>query len=213
MTEQTEIEKRIWIALDRLRTDMNFSSFRSTKILEIIGETKGQAKLDQILNDKELMLLISNIDGFAPPLYIYKFINEITNLVKPNSHLDPWLKPSSPCNIFDFGTSTSFCNLQTEFEAIKSIFQNPKNIITLGDSWQQLDKLNNTFDLITCFPPFGMRKEPTMINGFKTSNDYASSLLIKASMLLNENGRAVFLMSPSFLFNDSNKELINKVGL
>jgi len=213
MTEQTEIEKSIWNALNRLRTDMSFSGFRSTKLLELIGATKGQEKLDQILSDKELIRNTVNTDGFTPPLYIYNFVNDLATVVNPKSHLDPWLTISSPSNFFDFGITTSYCINQTMLETIKTIFPTSKNNITLGDSLKQLDKINETFDFISCFPPFGLRNEPIEINGFKTSNDYASTLLIKASMLLKENGRAVFLMSPSFLFNDSNKELINKLGL
>ncbi len=213
MTDQKEIEQRIWTTLNKLRSDTDFSGFRSTKLLELIGATKGQEKLDQILNDKGLIRAIINIDGFTPPLYIYNFINNLSKFVNPKSHLDPWLTPSSPCNFFDFGTTTSYCINQTAFETIKTIFPNPNSNITLGDSWQQLDKINDTFDFITCFPPFGMRKEPTEINGFKTSNDFGATLLIKASMLLKENGKAVFLMSPSFLFDDRNKKLINKLGL
>ena len=102
MIDHKEIEQRIWTTLNKLRSDMSFSSFRSTKLLELIGTSLGQEKLDQILNSKELIRAITNSDGFTPPLYIYNFINEIARLVNPKTHLDPWLTPSSPCNFFDF---------------------------------------------------------------------------------------------------------------
>lgn len=213
MIDHKEIEQRIWTTLNKLRGDMSSSGFHSTKLLELIGTTQGEEKFEQILSSKELIRSITNSDGFTPPLYIYNFINELSVVVNPKTHLDPWLIPSSPCNFFDFGTTTAYCINQTAFETIKAIFENPKNEIQLGESWQFLDSTKSKFDLITCFPPFGMRKEPTEINGFRTSNDFGATLLIKASMLLNENGRAVFLMSPSFLFNDRNKELITKLNL
>ena len=213
MTDHKEIEQRIWTTLNKLRSDMSFSGFHSTKLLELIGTTQGEEKFEQILNSKELIRSITNSDGFTPPLYIYNFINELSILVNPKTHLDPWLTPSSPCNFFDFGTTTAYCINHTAFETIKAIFGNPKTEIHLGESWQFLDTTDKKFDFITCFPPFGMRKEPSEINGFKTSNDFGATLLIKASMLLNENGRAVFLMSPSFLFDDRNKELITKLDL
>ena len=58
-----------------------------------------------------------------------------------------------------------------------------------------------------------MRREPKEINGSKTSNDFASTLLIQSAMLLEDNGKAVFLMAPSFLFDDRNKEVLCKLGL
>lgn len=213
MKDKTEIEKIIWTTLNKLRSDIFFSGFRSTKLLELIGTTQTQEIFDQVLNDKKLLHGITNTDGFTPPLYIYNFINNLSKFVNPQTHLDPWLTPSSPCNLFDFGTTTAFCINQTSYETIKTIFPNPNNTITLGDSWQYLDSAKETFDFITCFPPFGMRKEPTEINGFKTTNDFASTLLIKSSMLLNKNGQAVFMMPLSFFISANNKELINKLGL
>ena len=56
-------------------------------------------------------------------------------------------------------------------------------------------------------------REPKEINGSKTSNDFASTLLIKSSLLLEENGKAVFLMTHSFLIDERNKEVLSKLGL
>src|ERR1035437_6735569 len=150
MTNQKEIEQRIWTTLNKLRGDINFSGFHSTKLLELIGTTQGQEKFEQILNNKELIRAITNTDGFTPPLYIYNFINELSKIVNPKTHLDPWLTLSSPCNFFDFGATTSYCINQTAFETIKTIFANPKTEIHLGDSWQFLDSTKNKFDFITC---------------------------------------------------------------
>lgn len=213
MTDYKEIQQRIWTTLSKLEGNINSSDFHSTKLLELIGTTQTEEKFEQILNSEELVRSTTNSDGVTPPLYIYSFINELSKLVNLETHLDPWLTPSSPCNFFDFGATTAYCVNQTAFKTIKAIFPNPKNEIRLGESWQFLDSTKSKFDLITCFPPFGMRKEPIEINGFRTSNDFGATLLIKASMLLTENGIAIFLISPSFLFDDRNKELITKLGL
>jgi hypothetical protein len=53
--EQTDIKNKIWSNLDRLRTDQNFSGFRDTKLLELIGATFGIEKLDAIFQDKALL--------------------------------------------------------------------------------------------------------------------------------------------------------------
>ena len=213
MTDQAEIKQKIWTTLDKLRATTPFP-IGDSKLLELIAATKGTEKLDSILNDvKSIQLLTSRHDGFVPPLYIFNFINDLSKFVNLKTHLDPWLTPSSPCNFFDFGTTTAYCFNQTVSEIIKTVFSNPKIEIHFGDGSKQLDSIKTRFDFITSFPPFRMRREPTEINGFRTSSDFASTLLIQSSLLLNDNGKAVFLMSPSFLLDEKNKEVINKLGL
>jgi len=213
MKDQKEIKQRIWTTLNKLRSDMDFSGIRSTKLLELIGTTQGQEKFDQILNNKELIRAITNTDGFTPPLYIYNFINELARIINPKTHLDPWITPSSPCNFFDFGKTTAYCLNQTVVEIIKDVFANIRTEIHIGDGSIQLDSIKTKFDFITSFPPFAMRKDPIEIGGLKTSNDFSSTLLIQSSMLLNDNGKAVFLLPFSFLFNTKNKEILSKLGL
>jgi hypothetical protein len=213
MKEQEEISRRIWTTLDKLRASTPIT-IGDTKLLELIAATKGIEKLDSILTDAKLIqMLTSRHDGFVPPLYIFHFIHDLSKFVTPKSHLDPCLTLSSPCNFFDFGLTTAYCLNQTEFEIIKTVFANPKFEIHLGDGSKHIDTIKTKFDLITSFPPFGMRREPIEINGLRTSSDFASTLLIQSSLLLNDNGKAVFLMSPSFLLDEKNKDLINKLGL
>ncbi len=213
MTDQTEINQKIWTMLDKLRRTSTFQ-FGDSKLLELIAAIKGIEKIDEILGDENIVrLLTARNDGFVPPLYIYNFINDLSKSVNPKLHLDPYLTPSSPCNFFDFGTSSAYCLNQTALEIIKTAFANAKTEIHLGDGSKQLDSIKTKFDLITSFPPFAMRREPIEIKGFRTSYDFASTLLIQSSLLLNDNGKAIFLMSSSFLFDDKNKEVISKLGL
>ena len=198
MTNQNEIQQKIFTTLNKLRATSRFQ-VGDSKLLELIAATQGIEKLDSILNDAiAVQLLARTPEVIVPPLYIFNFINDLSKSVKPKSHLDPWLTPASPCNFFDFGTTTAFCINQSAFEIIKSTFPNDKTEIHLVDGSKQLNSVKAKFDFITSFPPFGMRNNPIEINGFKTSNDFASTLLVQSSMLLNENGKAIFLMSPSF---------------
>jgi len=213
MTDHKEIEQLIWKALDKLRVTSRFQ-MGDSKLLELIAATKGAEKLESFLqNEKIVQLLTSRYDGFVPPLYVYNFINDIFKTVNSKTHLDPWLTPSSPSNFFDFGATTAYCLNQTAFETINLVFANDKDQIHLGDGSKQLDNIIGKFDFITSFPPWGMTREPKEINGSKTSNDFASTLLIQSAMFLEENGKAVFLMTPSFLFDDRNKEVLSKLGL
>ena len=89
-------------------------------------------------------------------------------------------------------------------EIINTVFANDKTEIHLGDGSKQIDSIKTKFDLITSFPPFGMRGEPLEINGFRTSHDFASTLLIQSSLLLNDNGKAV--LYPIYYFRDDRLE-------
>ena len=75
--EQQDIKNKIWSNLDRLRTDRNFSGFRDTKLLELIGTTLGAEKLDNIFQDKELLTLLTNSYSITAPNYVFKFIEEL----------------------------------------------------------------------------------------------------------------------------------------
>jgi hypothetical protein len=213
MIDQTEIKKKIWTALDKLRETIPQYQGVST-LLEIIAAKMETEKLDSILGDeKTIQFLTSRHDSFVPPLYIFNFIYELSKSVNPKSHLDPWLTPSSPCNFFDFGATTAYCLNHTTAEIIKTVFASDKTEIHLGDGSKQLDSVKTNFDFIASFPPFGMRREPIEINGFRTSNDLASTLLIQSSLLLNDNGKAVFLIPSYFLIDEKTKEVISKLGL
>lgn len=213
MINKKDIEQNICKALENLKKNPSFSGFRTTKLLELIGLLKGEEKLNQILNNKTLISAFANANGLTPPIYVYDFIYNFSRLLNPKSHLDPWLTPSSPSNFFDFGTTTVFGFNQTTFEELKTISENSNSTFICGDNWDLLDKTKDTFEFITCFPPLGMRSEKKEIGGLKTSNDFSTSLLIKASTLLTENGKSIFLMPLSFLTSENNKALLRKLGL
>jgi hypothetical protein len=157
--------------------------------------------------------LMTQCNAMEIPPYIYSLIYDLSKFVNPKTHLDPFLTISSPCNFLKFGMSKAFCINKLEFEFIKIWLNDENNEIVFGDGLKELDAIKTKFDFITCFPPFDLKKEPTEINGFKASDDLACQLLIKSGLLLNNNGKAIFLMSSSFLENKATKEIINKSGL
>jgi hypothetical protein len=212
MTDQSEIKQRIWTTLDKLRATSPFP-FGDSKLLELIAATKGPEILDSILGDvKVIQLLTSRHDGFVPPIYIFNFINDLSKFVSLKSHLDPWLTLSSPCNFFDFGTTTAYCLNQTDSEIIKSVFANPKNEIHLGDGSKQLDTLKSKFDFVTCFPPFGLRNEKIIFEEREIRGDFSTILLLKSLLLLSENGIAVFWLPNRFIQEREVHQVIEKLG-
>jgi hypothetical protein len=209
--EQTDIKNKIWSNLDRLRTDRNFSGFRDTRLLELIGATLGVEKLDSIFQDTELLSKLTNTHSITAPTYVFKFIEELIKTENKKSILDPWITISSPIFYIQsdnfFGTSIN----QTEFETIKSLFKEKSQNIKLGDTLNELSKSTQKFDLVISFPPFGMRTQH--INGEKSPFDFATTLLLKCGDHLAQDGKLIFLVSNSFLMDDKGKEALNKQGL
>lgn len=207
---EQEIKQKIFKALDKFRG--NFS-IRDTKLLELIATTQGQKKLDQILTSEKLLQNLTDAHLITPPTYVLNFIFEIAKTVNPKTQLDPWVTLSSPIIHGQTENGTAFHVNPKEVELIKTVFPDNKSNVILGDSFNELSKLKNSFEFISSFPPFGMQKEPIIINGQKTSSDYASALLLKSAMLLTEDGIGVFLLAPSFLFNKSVKRNLKALNI
>jgi hypothetical protein len=91
-----DIKNKIWTTLDRLRSDQNFSGFRDTKLLELIGTTLGVEKLDEIFQDKALLSKLTNTFSITAPFYVIEFIQDLIKSELKKSILDPWLTISSP---------------------------------------------------------------------------------------------------------------------
>jgi 3-methyladenine DNA glycosylase Tag len=206
-----ELKNRIWNNLDKLRADLNFSGFRDTKILELIGTKLGIKKLDFIFEDKELLLKMADTFSITAPTYVFNFIEELTKSENNKSFFDPWLTISSPLLYLQNKTLNGNCINQTEFDIIKTIFKEKKQNLKLGDILKELSLTNEKFDLILSFPPFGMRTQS--INGTKSKFDFATTLLLECGEKIENDGKLIFLVSNSFLMDEKGKEAIIKKGL
>jgi hypothetical protein len=209
--EQTDIKNKIWNNLDRLRTDRNFSGFRDTRLLELIGATLGVEKLENIFQDTDLLAKLTNTHSITAPAYVFKFIDELIKTDNKKSILDPWVTLSSPSFYIQADNIFGTCINQTEFETIKSVFKEKGQNIKLGDTLNELSKSTQKFDLVLSFPPFGMRTQN--INGEKSPFDFATTLLLKCGNHLAQDGKLIFLVSNSFLMDDKGKEALNKQEL
>lgn len=209
--EQTDIKNKIWSNLDRLRTDRNFSGFRDTRLLELIGNTLGEEKLDSIFQDTELLSKLTNTHSITAPTYVFKFVEEFIKTENKKSILDPWITLSSPVFYIQADNIFGTCINQTEFDTINSLYKEKSQNIKLGDTLNELSKSTQKFDLILSFPPFGMRTQH--INGEKSPFDFATTLILKCDNHLAQDGKLIFLVSNSFLMDDKGKEALNKQGL
>lgn len=209
MMEQ-ETKLKIWNTLNKFRGHFYVTD---TKLLELISETHGQQCLDQILSNEKLLHVLANRYYLTPPTYIINFIIELANTINPKTQLDPWATLSSIIIQGKSNNGTAIFENEQEAELIKIICPDNKSNVILGDSLTEIDKLKKSFEFISCFPPFGMRKEAIIINGHRTTTNFGSMLLLKAASLLTENGIGVFLLPSSFLFDNTVKENIKALEI
>jgi hypothetical protein len=209
--EHIDIKNKIWRNIERLQTDRNFTGFRNTRLLELIGATLGEEKLDSIFQNPELISKFTNIHSITAPTYILKFIEELTKPENKKLILDPWITISSPVFYIKADNIFGTCINQTEFDTIKTLFNKKSQNIKVGDTLNELSKSNQHFDLIISFPPFEMQRQH--INGEKSPFDFATTLLLKCSEHLAIDGKIIFLVSNSFFMDDKGKEALNKQGL
>ena len=205
-----ELRQKLFKSFDKLRGNY---PMRDTRFLDLVFSTLGKNKLTSILENVDLLQRLTNQHTIFIPFYILNFINEFIKPLKAKSHFDPWLSLSSPILHYNYPNSMGICKNQNEYEIIKDVFSENDTTIILGDNLSEINKLKSTYDLIISFPPFGMRSDRQEINGIKTPNDLSSILVIRSSFLLNENGKSIFLLPPSFLFDNKIRESLSKIGL
>ena len=209
--EKTDIKNLIRNNLDRLRTDIDFSDFRNTKLLELIGTTLGLEKLDNIFQDRETLQRLTSTFSITAPIYVFNFLEELLKNENSKTFFDPWLTISSPILYIQADNIFGTCITQTEFEIIKSIFKLKPQNFKLGTTLNELSKSKRKYDLILSFPPFGMRMPH--YNGEKSPFNFATTLLLKCGEHLAQDGKLIFLISNSFFIDDKVKEAIKNQGL
>jgi hypothetical protein len=196
---------------EKLREDPNFSNFRDTKLLELIKSTLGLEKLDAIFQDKAIVSKLKNNYSITAPLYVFKFIQELIQSGKYRSVFDPCLTVSSPMLYLPSENLSGNCLEQRELDTIKSLFKDKSQNYKLSDTSLELTQIDEKFDLVISFPPFGTRTES--INGKRNPFDFTTTLLLKCGEKIENDGKVIFLVSNTFLMNDKGKEALLKAGL
>lgn len=194
-----------------LRREVDLSKYQDTKQLELIGSYFGIERLDEILQNKELLSKLINMDSNAAPIYVYNFIQELLNTKSYKSVLDPWLTITSPMLYMQADNPTGICINQSAFETISSLFKDKNQNFRLGDTFSELSNIDDKFDLILSFPPFGLRTQN--FDGSKSPFDFSTTLLLKCGEKVEKNGRLVFLVTNAFFKDDKVKEALMKEGL
>jgi len=199
---------QIWSVLDNQRGNV---SQESLKLLEAIGVFHGEKKLGEIVKNTEGIKMLSESFGLHPPVYLYQFLQQIINHLSPKTTLDPWITITSPALMLSLQNFTGICRFQHDYERIISVYPEHKDSLMLGRMSSQILEIENRFDLICCFPIFGM-KEPKILSN-SPSTDYSTNLVLKSFEFLSDNGQLIFLLSNAFFNNDKTKELFLNKGL
>lgn len=206
--EQFDIKNKILNMFKKHKSDLNFSGFSHTKLLELIGKTLGTDKLDEIFEDKELLSLLANSNSFIASNYVFKFIEELIKTDYYKSFFDPWVSLSSPILYLQADNLNGTCINQSEFKAIKTLFKEKNINFKLGDTFNQLSISKDKYDLIISFPPFGIRTQD--ITGTKSQFDFATTLLLKCGDKIENTGKLIFIVSNNFLLNKEGIEALKK---
>ena len=156
-----------------------------------------------------------NTQGELPD-YALAFINELLKRSNIQSHLDPFSSIYSPGMIFDLGETTFYFSNETKGLFAKESFTGRSANIVIGDSALLLDEVSREFDLITSFPPFGLRISSTERQLLKPSlpelKDKSHFIIYKSLQLLSSDGLAIYVVPNGFFIDGKMESLLNKEG-
>mgnify|MGYP001353860470 CR=1 FL=1 len=209
--ENLDIRNIIWSNLDRLHGGKDFASYRNIKLLELIGTTWGIEKIESIFQDKKLLSELTRTFSITAPTYVFRFIEELLKGFSHKSVFDPCLTLSSPILFIQAEELNGICVNQPEFETIQLVFKDKSQNFKVGDTFSELSKISEKFDLVLSFPPFGMRSPE--FNGIRCPFDFTTTLLLKCVDRIKMDGKLICLVSNSFLMDDKGKEALRKEGL
>lgn len=202
-------KNEIWSILDSLR---GIVSLKGLKLLEAIGVSQGEKRLNEIIKSPETLKMLNESYAFIPPLHVYKFLERLISIYSPKTTFDPWITIASPSLLLSLKDVDGICRFPFEYEKVKQVYPDLSGKFMLGDIVNHpLKTIRAKNDLVCCLSPFGMR-EPNY-DKTKESNDYTTLLILKCIDLIPENGVMIFYIAPSFFLNNKSIELVLNGGL
>jgi len=108
-------------------------------------------------------------------------------------------------------------NQNFEINEIAQLMESDQNVKWhLGDPLNLLNEITTRFDAVVGYPPFGVRSSAHTFwaddRAVELIDEYANLLLLKASLLLNNSGSALFVLPPSFLFRRNERRVIDNLS-
>ncbi len=209
----------LWNLLKQLRGRLH-----QYNLLDIAKEAKAQGVSIDFNDLRTVNAREGKTGAFIPPEHITDFIIEYLKNSGLKSVLDCWsgigaiLSPL--VQIYKPEVAVGL-NLSTTEHELAKLLQ-PAHPISwhLGEPLELLDQIKSRFDLIVGSPPWGWRTTSYCLKindqEIEFHDDYASFLLLRASLLLNDSGSGLFLLPPRFIADRGERKVIthlNRFGL
>ncbi|MDB4378690.1 N-6 DNA methylase [Akkermansiaceae bacterium] len=161
-----------------------------------------------------------NFEESLSPRLLYEFTARIANHLKPSSIFDPVCGYGMllACSA-EAAKAKVVHGVDINSKAVKVasiVLGDPKNVMH-GDACFVGEGLLEGYDLIVADPPMGARlsEDQAQRLGVKISCPLADALLIAAVARLNEGGKALFVVPPSFFFTKTSGDtvkVLNEAG-
>jgi len=152
---------------------------------------------------------------FFFPVQVAEFISELASSAFPKRMLDPWAGMGVLAAVTASKVNAEKFDAIIVNEEVAELAQmdhlNDSVEISVADGLLWLRNHNGIYDAIVSSPPFGMRTQASVNNAHegngKLKGDYSHLLLHESCKKLNQSGLAAFVLTQSFLFQQSAKKV------
>ena len=217
-------EIKLWNFLNELRKQgVNFETI--TDVIQEMRSNDIQIGMNEIRLISSMYPFRHQGDWHILPDFVFNFIIDYFNTLSPNTILDPFA--GIGIHLFELNKAlnikecTGIILYKNDYDVAKEI--DVKNEINYLVGLDNINTIQRKYDAIFTFPPFGLsiRKLGEPPYGWATENlgfsDFQNMnikddnlehlLLLKSSLLLEENGIGIFILSNKFT-NKKNKNSV-----
>jgi len=199
-------------AIDDLKNEMNIVGLTDTRLIDLIKMKFGDEKISLLLENKSLLVDLSNRFSLVAPLYVYNFIEKLIKHFSPKSILDPYLFVSSPILYSQKGPINGYSINRNQLEIIKALFPERTEELILGNPIIEDPLLGNKYDLILSFPPFGFKIHRNK-DDYNHPLDFSTYVLLESAKLLKKNSKLLFLVPNLYFMDNRIINILDKSGL
>lgn len=209
------VNSEIWNLMNELR-----NSKYGFDLLEIIKIAKQRGiKIDYSIL-RSLSYSHRAIGEYFLSENITSFITSLLEDFSPKVILDTWCNTGSLLSplteFFNPEKSIGITRNQSSLKIAQLLASQDNIIWNLGDPFSIIDSISGNFDLIASAPPFGLKEKIPFADQLGLKDNVGNLIILKACQRLNKNGIGVFVVSPSFFFEERTNNVrssLNQHGL
>lgn len=210
------MNKTLWELRDEMR-----GQNRRIKFLDVLKEAKSRG-IEFGYEDIRNIPIHEGSDAglFIYPNYLIEFVKSYFKNKNVKSVLDCWAGSGILISeiVKEYKPELAIALYKTAAEYELAMIMQPGSQIDWrwGEPSQMLDQINTRFDTILGVPPFGYQPGGKSFHhlekeGIQIRDNYTSLLLLRASLLLNDSGSAIFILPPSFLYRREEYRVISNL--